>query len=106
MAEARPDHSDSDFSEEDLTPLDLSFNKASEHIRKITSKLNNNQLLELYGLFKQGTEGECNIPKPGWLDSRGRRKWDAWKNLAGMKSEEAKQKYILLVQKYDLRRHL
>lgn len=102
MAEALPGNSDSDFSdEESISPLDQSFNKASDHVRKITSKLDNNQLLELYGLYKQSTEGKCNTPKPGWLDGRGRRKWEAWRALNDMPCEEAKQKYIELVQKLD-----
>ncbi|KAJ0174352.1 hypothetical protein K1T71_010498 [Dendrolimus kikuchii] len=98
---ALPEYPDSDFSDDNLSPLDIAFNKAADHVRKLTNKLNNNQLLELYGLFKQGTEGVCNTPKPGWLDGRGRRKWEAWKSLGDMPSDEAKQKYINLVQKYD-----
>lgn len=101
MAEAVLDYPDSDFSDDDQTPLDISFNQAAGHVRKLTSKLDNNQLLELYGLFKQGTEGKCNTPKPGWLDGRGRRKWEAWNSLGDMPVEEAKEKYILLVQKFD-----
>lgn len=101
MAEALPDYPDSDFSDEDQSPLDSLFNKAADHLRKVTNKLNNGQLLELYGLFKQGTEGQCNTPKPGWLDGKGRRKWEAWKNLKDMPSEEAKEKYIALLKKYD-----
>ncbi|XP_047516494.1 acyl-CoA-binding domain-containing protein 6 [Pieris napi] len=101
MAEALPEYPDSDFSEDDQSPLEVSFNKASDHVRKITTKLNNNQLLELYGLFKQSTEGKCNIPRPGWLDGKGRKKWEAWRSLVDMPSDEAKQKYIDLVQKYD-----
>ncbi|XP_049877443.1 acyl-CoA-binding domain-containing protein 6-like [Pectinophora gossypiella] len=101
MAEGIPEYPDSDFSDEELSPLDISFNKAADHVRKLTSKLDNNQLLELYGLFKQGTEGTCNTPKPGWLDGRGRRKWEAWKALGDMPKDEARQKYVALVQKYD-----
>ncbi|CAK1584040.1 unnamed protein product [Parnassius mnemosyne] len=101
MAVALPEYTDSDFSDDDLSPLDISFNKASDHVRKITSKLNNNQLLVLYGLFKQSTEGKCNTPKPSWLDGRGRKKWEAWKTLEDMPSDEAKQKYIASVQEYD-----
>lgn len=100
MAEALPDYPDSDFSDNDLSPLDISFNKAADHMKKLASSLNNNQLLELYGLYKQGTEGKCNIPKPGWLDGRGRRKWDAWKSLGDIPNDVAKEKYIALVQKY------
>ncbi|CAG9795933.1 unnamed protein product [Diatraea saccharalis] len=98
MAEAL---SDSDFSDNEQTPLDVEFNTAANHLRKITNKLDNNQLLELYGLFKQGIDGKCNTPKPGWLDSRGRRKWEAWKALGDMPKEIAKQNYIDFVQKYD-----
>lgn len=98
---ALPEYPDSDFSDDDQSPLEVSFNKASDHVRNITSKLNNNQLLELYGLYKQSTEGKCNTAKPGWLDGKGRRKWEAWRSLADMPTKEAKHKYIDLVQKYD-----
>lgn len=100
MAEALS-YPDSDFSDDEQSPLDISFNKAANHVRKLTSKLGNNQLLELYGLYKQGTEGVCDVPKPGWLDGKGRRKWEAWRALGDMPSAEAKEKYIALVQKYD-----
>lgn len=101
MAEALPVYPDSDFSEDDLSPLDVLFNEATNHVRKITSNLDNNKLLELYGLFKQGTEGNCEIPKPSWYDGKGRKKWEAWKKLESMPSDQAKEKYISLVQKYD-----
>ena len=35
--------------------------------------------LELYGLFKQATKGNCTTPQPWASDFRGRAKWDAWK---------------------------
>lgn len=98
---APSENTDSDFSDDSLSPLEIAFTKAADHIGKITNKLDNNKLLELYGLYKQGTEGECHTSKPGWLDGRGRRKWDAWKSLGGMSRRTAKQKYIELVQKYD-----
>lgn len=100
MAEALPEYPDSDFSDDDQSPLDISFNKAADHVRKLTNKLDNNQLLELYGLYKQGLEGKCNTPKPGWLDGRGRKKWEAWRSVGDLPSDEAKEKYIALVQKY------
>lgn len=101
MAEALPEYPDSDFSEEDLSPLDTSFNQATDHVRKITGILDNNKLLELYGLFKQGTEGRCEAPKPSWYDGKGRKKWEAWNKLESMPSDQAKERYISLVQKYD-----
>ncbi|XP_028176318.1 acyl-CoA-binding domain-containing protein 6-like [Ostrinia furnacalis] len=101
MAEALPEYPDSDFSDDDQSPLDKAFSDAADHLRKITSRLDNNQLLELYGLYKQGLEGKCNTPKPGWLDGRGRRKWEAWRSLGDMPTEVAKQKYVDLLQKFD-----
>ncbi|XP_060805626.1 acyl-CoA-binding domain-containing protein 6 [Amyelois transitella] len=101
MAEALPEYPDSDFSDNEQSPLDVTFNKAADHLRKITNKLDNNQLLELYGLFKQGTEGKCNVPKPGWLEGRARRKWEAWRSLGDLPSREAKEKYIALIQQLD-----
>lgn len=100
MAQALPEYPDSDFSDDEQTPLDISFNKAADQVRKLTSKLDNNQLLELYSLYKQGTEGKCNTPKPGWLDGRGRRKWEAWRSLGDLAKDEAKQRYIALIQRY------
>lgn len=98
---ADPQYPDSDFSDEDQSPLDISFNKAADHVRKITNKLDNNKLLELYALYKQGTVGSCDTPKPSWFDGTGRKKWEAWKALGDLHSEEAKQRYITLVQQYD-----
>lgn len=101
MAEASPKYPDSDFSDEDQTPLDLAFNKAADHVRTITTKLNDLQLLELYSLYKQGTEGNCNTQKPGFFSIQGRQKWEAWKSLESMPQEKAKERYTQLVQKYD-----
>ncbi|CAD0202857.1 unnamed protein product [Chrysodeixis includens] len=104
MAEALPEYSDvesdSDFYENDISPLDINFSKATDHVTNMICKLTNTQLLELYGLYKQGTYGRCNTPKPGWLDGKGRRKWEAWNALGDLSSEEAKHKYIALVLKY------
>ncbi|XP_047536278.1 acyl-CoA-binding domain-containing protein 6-like [Vanessa atalanta] len=101
MAEALSDSSDSDFSVDNRTPLDKDFFDACNHVLRITSKLKDSQLLELYGFYKQSMEGKCTTQKPGWLDARGRRKWEAWKILGDLSNDEAKTKYIDLVQKFD-----
>ena len=41
--------------------------------------LSNEEKLAFYSLYKQGTVGDNNIDRPGWLDIRGQYKWDAWK---------------------------
>ncbi|KAG0771610.1 hypothetical protein G6F22_016334 [Rhizopus arrhizus] len=58
----------------------------------------NDELLELYGLYKQAIVGDNETSKPTF-DIKGRYKWDAWTKLKGMSQEEAEQKYIEFVEK-------
>lgn len=50
--------------------------------------------MDLYGLYKQATVGDCNTSKPGMLDFVGKAKWDAWNQFKGIKSSEAMELYI------------
>ncbi|CAO3673487.1 hypothetical protein G6F70_005963 [Rhizopus microsporus] len=74
------------------------FNTAAEEVKKLSKSPSNDELLELYGLFKQATVGDNTTSKPTF-DLKGRYKWDAWTKLKGMSQEEAEQKYIELVEK-------
>lgn len=79
--------------------LKTRFNQASEDVKKITTRPDNQTLLELYSLFKQATEGDVSGSRPGMLDVRGRAKFDAWANKKGMSSDTAMTNYIALVSK-------
>ena len=59
----------------------------------------NDVLLELYGLFKQCTEGDVSGEKPEMFDFKGAAKYDAWESRRGMTQDEAKQAYIDLVDR-------
>lgn len=63
----------------------------------ITQRPDNAALLQLYGLYKQATEGDVATEKPGFSDLVGRAKRDAWNKLQGLSREEAMQQYIDLV---------
>jgi len=39
------------------------------------------------------------LAKPGFLDFKGKAKWEAWNNKKGLSSDEAKNKYIEIVDK-------
>ena len=52
------------------------------------------QMLKLYGLFKQATTGDVVGSRPGMLDMRGRAKYDAWAAREGLSTDDAKQEYI------------
>ncbi|KAJ6225545.1 hypothetical protein RDWZM_004090 [Blomia tropicalis] len=83
---------------------DSQFNKAAELVKNLKSRPTDQELLEVYALFKQATIGDCNTPKPGMFDLKGKAKWEAWNNMKGTSKEDATQKYIALAnqlaQKY------
>ena len=60
-------------------------------------KLSNDKQLEVYSLFKQATVGDVNTERPGFMDPRGKAKWDAWKTREGMSKEDAEKAYAELI---------
>ncbi|RUP43607.1 acyl CoA binding protein-domain-containing protein [Jimgerdemannia flammicorona] len=54
------------------------FVKATEDVNKLTTKPTNEELLELYALFKQAIFGDNTTAKPGMFDPKGKYKWEAW----------------------------
>ena len=78
--------------------LDERFNKAAEEVKELSTQPSDVDLLELYSLFKQATVGDCNTPRPGMLDFKGKAKWDAWDHKKGMSQDTAKQQYIQKVE--------
>ncbi len=55
-------------------------------------------LLQLYALYKQGSEGDVEGKRPGFTDMVGRAKYDAWAAVKGTDAEDAMQQYIDLVK--------
>ncbi|KJH44830.1 acyl CoA binding protein [Dictyocaulus viviparus] len=76
----------------------MSFDEAATKVKTLKTSPSNEQLLELYALFKQGTIGDNNTDKPGMLDIKGKAKWSAWDSKKGMKQEDAKAAYVELVE--------
>ena len=77
--------------------MDEKFKKAAEDIKKI-SEMSDDNLLYLYGLYKQATSGDCNITKPSYFDPKGQAKYDAWNSRKGLEKEKAQKKYISKVE--------
>ncbi len=61
------------------------------------------ELLELYALFKQGTQGDISGARPGLLDIKGRAKFDAWEKKKGLSREAAQAAYVQLVSELEAR---
>lgn len=81
------------------TPLSEEFASAQERVRLLKTTPSNDELLELYSLYKQGTVGDVQGRRPGILDFKGRAKFDAWAARSGMGKETAMQAYVDVVNR-------
>ena len=82
-----------------MADLKTQFQKAAEDVKKLTERPDNDTMLRLYSLYKQGSEGDVSGPKPGFFDFVGTAKYEAWEKLSGTTPESAMKKYVELVKK-------
>jgi diazepam-binding inhibitor (GABA receptor modulator, acyl-CoA-binding protein) len=81
-----------------MSDLQSRFDQAAADARNLGQRPDNATLLKIYGLYKQATEGDVRQPKPGFSDLVGRAKWDAWAALKGTSPDEARRRYIELIE--------
>ena len=81
--------------------LNEQFKDASERVNALPERPSNDDLLALYGLYKQATEGDVTGERPGGFDFKAIAKYDAWQEVKGLSSEEAKQRYVALVDRLE-----
>uniref|UniRef100_A0A2K5FA45 Acyl-CoA-binding protein n=1 Tax=Aotus nancymaae TaxID=37293 RepID=A0A2K5FA45_AOTNA len=74
------------------------FEKAAEEVRNLKTKPGDDEMLFIYGHYKQATVGDINTERPGMLDFKGKAKWDAWNELKGTTKEDAMKAYINKVE--------
>ncbi|HEX4895933.1 MAG TPA: acyl-CoA-binding protein [Solimonas sp.] len=77
-----------------MADLKALFAQAQKDVKTLTKRPDNNDMLALYSLFKQASEGDVKGDRPGMLDMVGRAKYDAWAKLKGTTTDGAMQKYI------------
>ena len=82
-----------------MSDLKARFEKAAKDVQGLSERPDNDTLLRLYALYKQGSEGDVSGPKPGFFDFVGTAKYEAWAKLAGTSQDDAMQKYVDLVKK-------
>jgi diazepam-binding inhibitor (GABA receptor modulator, acyl-CoA-binding protein) len=75
------------------------FNSAVTKSKELTKRPSNEELLDLYALFKQATEGDVSGERPGGFDFKAIAKFDAWASKKGITKEQAMQDYINLVSR-------
>ena len=81
-----------------MSDLNAAFETAVANSKNLSERPDNATLLKIYALYKQATSGDNAETKPGFSDLIGRAKWDAWNALKGTAADDAKQKYIDLIE--------
>ena len=80
------------------------FQAAAQQVNNLPGDVAARYMTELYGLYKQATEGDVNM-KANEVDSAGadqasgpaglsQAQWDSWNQFKGMPEEQAKQRYV------------
>ncbi len=72
--------------------------EAVQLTQKFTVRPSNEELLRLYGLYKQATEGDNETERPGGFDFKAAAKYNAWLILKGKSKEDAVTDYLDLVE--------
>ncbi len=75
------------------------FENAVAQSKNIPTKPSNEDLLSLYSLYKQATEGDVSGEKPGGFDFKGVAKYNAWEAQKGKDKGVAEKEYIAVVRR-------
>ena len=84
--------------------IDQQFRAAADQVNNLPGDMAAAHMTELYGLYKQATEGDVNM-QPGEVDATAADKasgpaglsqaqWDSWNQFKGVPEEEAKRRYV------------
>lgn len=75
----------------------MTFEEAVDKANNLDTKPPTNVLLQLYGLYKQATEGNVQSSRPSGFDFKAMAKYDAWAGHQGKSADEAKKEYVDIV---------
>ncbi|KAI1885481.1 hypothetical protein AGOR_G00204140 [Albula goreensis] len=78
--------------------LQEEFEQIAVEVKNVKTRPTDQELLDLYGLYKQAIVGDINTDKPGLMDMKGKAKWDAWKSREGKSKDAAMSDYIALAK--------
>jgi acyl-CoA-binding protein len=84
--------------------LNAQFQAAADQVNNLPGDQAAKHMTELYGLYKQATEGDVNM-QPGEVDASAADKasgpaglsqaqWDSWNQFKGVAEDEAKRRYV------------
>jgi len=81
-----------------MSDLNALFETAQANAKLLAERPDNPTLLKIYGLFKQATAGDNTEKKPSFSDIVARAKWEAWTAQKGLGADDARQKYVDLIE--------
>jgi acyl-CoA-binding protein len=74
------------------------FERAAAAAKALPDRPDDQTLLQLYALYKQGSVGDVQGAKPGFFDFVGAAKYEAWERLRGTGQEDARRQYVKLIR--------
>ncbi|CAN5442305.1 acyl-CoA-binding protein [soil metagenome] len=77
------------------------FQVAASRSKDFTKRPSNEELLSIYSLFKQATEGDVTGDRPGGFDFKAIAKFDAWTEKKGKTKDQAMQDYVDLIARLE-----
>ena len=81
-----------------MSDLQQQFDAAAADSRSLSERPDNDTLLKIYALYKQGSAGDAaEGSRPGFADMIGQVKYDAWAKLKGLSREDAMRQYVALI---------
>lgn len=90
-----------------MTDITKRFELSAKMVKLLKPGVTDNELLKLYGLYKQSLFGDCNTNEPSKLfNFKENAKWNAWNSLKGTSKSGAMTKYsdlaMALINKYGV----
>ncbi len=82
-----------------MTANNSRFEQAAVAAKLLPQRPDNDTLLQLYALYKQGSVGDVSGEKPGFFDFVAAAKYEAWERFQGLSQDDARSQYIDLVTK-------
>jgi acyl-CoA-binding protein len=82
-----------------MAVTDKKFEAAANDIKKLSKRPDDEDMLRLYALYKQGYEGDVQGERPGAFSFVDRAKYDAWAKLKGTDQAKARENYVKLVER-------
>ena len=85
--------------------IESNFQTSVRDVHNLNFKPSDEELLKIYGLYKQALFGDNTVDKPGFFNFRDRKKWGSWMDEKGKTKIEVMIEYTnyinMLKRKYN-----